>query len=159
MATISLKEMKVIGTLDGSTYHTRKYPKASAQTWSKGQLVYLSSGLLTVVATSGTTVLGLCTETAAATADDTTEYEVIPFTDNLKVVANANGSDTVTAQSDVGEDYGVYVTGNKCYVDPGSTSNVVFSVLDLYPEDAVGDTYGRLILVPKSDACQMNSAG
>ena len=69
MATQTLRQIRIAGSMDGGSPAIKKFPDASTQSFQKGQLVYLASGKVTAVATDGTTVLGIANQAASTTED------------------------------------------------------------------------------------------
>jgi hypothetical protein len=119
----------------------RWYPEAASQSFKKGQFVYLASGKLTACAADPTWIAGMAEADASGTTDT-----AIPITlakRGQQFTVHSNGT---TAVTQVGAHYALAVTSNICYVNVSDVSDTCFIVDDIASDDAVGDTYGRLIV-------------
>jgi len=125
----------------------RYFPEASGQSFKKGQFVYLDAqGKLTACSSDAAGIAGMAMQDASGTANTAIAITVAKQGQQFTLHVTNAGTATTTAYSDVGKQYGLYVAGNICYVDKGDTTNKRFIVVDLAPEDNVGDTNGRLVV-------------
>jgi hypothetical protein len=128
------------------------YPEAASQSFKKGEFVYLVSGKVTVVSStvpSQTKILGLAMQDASGTTDTALAVAIVE-----EGVAFEMNVTTTTAITQVGAVYGLSISSNKHSVAIADTTNTVFKVKAISPRDAVGDTYGRVIVEVLGSRCQ-----
>ena len=155
MATISQVHASLVSKPRGIV----KLPVAAAQTLYIGSLVYLNGGLVTACASDSKSIFGISNQNSASVAVNTS-VEVIPLDELSELEMNVYHStvtSAITANTQVGENYALLVS-TKCYCDIEDTTNVVFSVKRLSKRDAVGDTYGRVIVNVISAYLQKNAS-
>ena len=116
--------------------------EANTQTFVAGDLVYLSSGLVTINAADAT-IFGVAQATSKADSlNRPTPVSVINTSQTW--VAESNAAQTA---ANVGEDYDVVITTANTAVNVGSTDNPAVCVVDLDPRDgAVTASGGRLLV-------------
>lgn len=121
--------------------------EASSQSFLKGQMVYLASGLATVCADDAQTIYGMALADASTAATTTPTVPVLIANPGTEFVMNIyKSSSAVTALSNVGENYAIIISSNKCYCNADDTTNISLVVRELYAADAIGDTYGRVVV-------------
>jgi hypothetical protein len=137
---------------NGSATEERQYPEAASQTFKRGDLVYLSSGKVTVAATagignnvaSGTKVLGIALKDASGATD--TAIPVAIANPNLRwvlPVTHATPASGITAITEVGTAYELERTAApKRAVPIDDTTNTKVVVTAIHPAYAVGEQYG-----------------
>lgn len=167
MATIAKRPVKIAFTLHGGPPLSRTYPEAASQTFKKGEAVYLDgSGHVAEYTASiddGTQrFLGFAAQdghndTTAATSDCAVD---IPSGVVYEGNVTSNGSDQVTAITQVGTLYPMYQdTSNSLIMvdiaDTGAQGDWV-RVIGLSPRDAVGDTNGRVLFTIVPAALQVS---
>ena len=148
-------------TLHGGPPITRSYPEAASQTFKKGEAVYLDANgrvaEYTATVDDGTQrFLGFAAEDGHNdTTAETHECIVyLGFGNVFEANVTANGSDQVTAITQVGTLYPLYqdTTGSRIAIDISDTGGQGdwARILELSPRDAVADTNGRVLftLVP-----------
>jgi hypothetical protein len=133
------------------------FPEAASQTFKKGQAIYLSSGKVAACATDAVLIAGFACQDASGITD--TEIAVAiaqPGTLFEMNIYHSTPASAITAVTDVGTRYGLYVSGNKSYVDKEDLVNLRFVVVALSPKDTVGDTYGRVLAEVGKTYCQLS---
>jgi len=115
------------------------YPEASSQSFAAGDLVYLVSGKVTVVA-ADTDLYGIAGKAASTTAD--TEIPVYIITPEQTYMCEI---DTTSAVAHVGVDYGLNITSGSMAVNQGEESTTSVTVVDLV--DVAGTTSHPRVLV------------
>jgi hypothetical protein len=153
----------------------RWYPMAATQTFKKGEFLSIVSATGYVQAcTADSPITTGCVGMAEADALDlaagangigstTTTGVACPVTiakrgQQFTMMVTSNGTATTTALTDVGAHYSLFVGSSTTnsnyshfhYVDKSDTSNGVFVVDAIAPDDTVGDTNGRLIVEVRS---------
>ena len=117
----------------------QKLPEASGQTFKKGELVYLASGLVTACADSATLVYGRALEDASGTAN--TLIMVEKWDNDTIVQIRLVTSGTALLNSDatvlIGNSFGYNVVSNVGYCDIAITNADLF-VIDSKVLDATG---------------------
>jgi hypothetical protein len=149
MSTITREVAKL-----ASPARTEWYPEASGQSFKKGEFVYLVSGKVTVLpstAQSQVKILGLAMQDASGTVD--TAIAVAIAEEGVLFEMNITST---TAITQVGASYGITITSNKHYVNVSDTTERRFKVKALSPKDAVGDTYGRVLVEVIGQLCQVS---
>ena len=152
MATITAT--RGVPTIPGEI---RWYPMAVSQTFKKGQFLYLdANGRLTACATGAAGIAGMAEASysdalaeAGSASTATTLGVACPITlakrgQQFTLNVCNNGSTAVTAITQIGKKYGLYVASNICYVDTNTTT--AFIVDAIAPDNTLGDTTGRLIV-------------
>lgn len=135
---------------NGSETEERLYPEAATQTFKRGDLVYLSSGSVTVAAgapanvASGTKLLGIALKDASGATG--ASVPVALANPNLRwvlPVTHATPASAATAITQVGATYELERTAaGKWAVPIDDTSNAKVVVTALHPAYAVGEQYG-----------------
>ncbi|MFI5384808.1 MAG: hypothetical protein ACHQ50_01700 [Fimbriimonadales bacterium] len=137
---------------NGSETEERLYPEAASQTFKRGDLVYLASGLVTAAATagvgnnvaSGTKVLGIALKDASGATN--TAVPVAIANPNLRwvlPVTHATPASGVTAVTEVGTTYELERTAaGKWAVPIDDTTNTKVVVSAIHPQYALGEQYG-----------------
>lgn len=131
------------------------YPEAASQSFKKGEFVYLVSGKVTVVpaaVNSQVKIAGMAMQDASGTTD--TAIAIAVAEEGVLFEMNATGA--VTAITQVGGSYNLTITSNKHYIDLSATTFPRFKVKALSPRDAVGDTYGRVLVEVLGSLCQLS---
>jgi hypothetical protein len=140
MATIAKQSAKIVQP--GHVYH---YGESAGCTFIKGEFVYLNAaGQLVVCADDPAVVLGMALEPATGT----TNNAIAVYVAEPGVQFEMNIYSSVTAITMIGHQYSYYhdATNHWAILDNTDTANRVFEVIALSPRDAVGDTYGRVIV-------------
>lgn len=138
MSTITAKTANTMPTTPGEI---RWFPEASDQSFLKGNFVYLVNGKLTECASDAPGIAGIAEADASGTVDTAIPITLAKRGQQFTVHAN-----TATAVAQVGAMYGIVLASSIHYVDISDTTNKRFVVDDIANDDAVGDTYGRLIV-------------
>lgn len=135
----------------------RYFPEAASQSFKKGEFVYLdANGKLNACASDASIIAGMAMQDASGTENTAIAITLAKEGQKFTLHVTNAGSSTTTANSQVGNKYGLYVASNIAYVDVGDTTNKRFIVSDVAPEDTVGDTNGRLIVEVLDDYCQLS---
>ena len=133
------------------------FPEAVSQSFKKGQAVYLVAGKVTVCASDAALIAGFACQDASGVVD--TEIAIAITAPGILFEMNiyhSTPASAITAITDVGTKYGLYVAGNKSYVDKEDTINMRFVVVALSPRDNVGDQYGRVLVEVGKTYCQLS---
>lgn len=138
MSTQTLGKVRVVkGGIDAVVV------EAASQSFKEGQLLSISSGQVSAVASDATGIYAVALSDASGTTNAAIKVKVI-MQDTLLYgnVYHATATSAITARANVGVKYALYVANNKCHVDIGDESNdaVVIVALD---EGEVGDAYGH----------------
>ena len=143
MATRTIQRVTRYGT--GS--NVMKYGEASGQSFKQGELVYLVSGLVTVVAADGQSILGIAQNDASGTAATACYVDVLKSTDWILINAyHATAASAVMTDANVGTvAAGVDTSSNKTVADINAGSNKTFKIIARIPEDSATDIYPRCI--------------
>lgn len=149
MATITLYGVSVQDKKD--TGKVEHYPEAAGQSFKKGEFVYLVSGKVTACGSDATLIAGVSLQDASGVADTLIAIEIAEPGTTFEVNVT-----TTTSVAIVGGQYGLYVASNKHQVDLGDTTNKRFVIRALSKKDAVGDTYGRVIVEVLGVNCQLS---
>lgn len=157
MATIALQRVQLANPKKATI---RAFPEAASQSFKAGEFVYLSSGKVTVCASDTAHILGMAMHDASGTtdadvlvavADGETEFEMNVY--------HATPGSAITAITQIGAEYGLVVASNKHYLDLAETTADAFQIQSLSPKDAVGDTYGRVIVKVLRDVADTGQPG
>jgi hypothetical protein len=136
----------------------RYFPEAASQSFKKGEFVYVGSdGRVAVCSSDAAGIAGMALQDATGTTNTAIAICLAKRGQQFTLHVTNVGSSTTTANTDVGKKYGLYVASNIHYVDKGDTTNKRFIVDDIAPEDAVGDTNGRLIVEVLEGYAQLDS--
>lgn len=148
MSTIMQQSAKLI-----SPAKIEYYPEAASQSFKKGEFVYLVSGKVTVI-TASSRIAGMALQDASTTTD--TAIAVAIAEEGVLFEANVTGA--VTAITNVGVTYGISISSNKHYVDLSVTTLGLarLKIKAISPRDAVGDTYGRVLVEVLGSMCQLS---
>lgn len=141
MATIPKLNMGIVKMVHSQEPIVLTFPEAASQTFKIDEMVYLSGGKVTGCVADPAIIFGLALDDASGTAD--TLIRVVPITADTVLIANLSGT-SVTAQTDIGQRYGLTVASNKWHVDKTDTTNTRVLVIGLDTRDAVGDIAGRV---------------
>lgn len=137
------------------------FPEASGQSYLAGELVYLSGGKITVMATDDQVCLGIAQANWSAT--DTSSPVIVLYPDDkLEItVYHSSSSSAITAVAQVGENYALLSTGNKSYYDIEDTSAVLIRIVGIRKDNVytVGDVYGRAYCHIMGDKLQSGQGG
>lgn len=117
--------------------------EANSQSFLAGQPVYYNSGIA-VVATSGVSVLGIALTAATNTTSSNTTIPVgrIDVDQDWAIKVVNNGTAAYASTATTGTQYGLYTTGNVCYMDVNNTTNKAVTFLEpLKDELGSGATY------------------
>jgi hypothetical protein len=135
---------------NGSETEERLYPEAASQTFKRGDLVYLVSGLVTAAVAvgsnvaSGTKVLGIALKDASGATN--TPVPVAIANSNLRwvlPVTHATPASGVTAVTEVGAAYELERTAaGKWAVPIDDTTNTKVVVTAIHPQYPLGEEYG-----------------
>jgi hypothetical protein len=137
---------------NGSPTEERQYPEAASQTFKRGDLVYLVSGLVTVAATAGvgnnvaagTKVLGIALKDASGTTSAAVPVAIANANFRWTLpVTHATPASAVTANTQVGTAYELERTAAGKWAAPiDDTTNTKVVVTAIHPAYAVGEQYG-----------------
>lgn len=110
--------------------------EANSQTFLAGQMVYYNSGIA-VVATSGTLVLGQALTAGTNTTSSTVKIDVmrVDCNQDWAIKCVNNGTAALASTATVGTRYGLYTTGNVCYMDINNTTNDAVTFLEPIPNE------------------------
>ena len=141
MATIALGPMRSAGN-EQLSEPKDSIKEAASETFKKGAVLGLASGLLSELGADPTNILGV----ALADGQNVTtnpRNEVALAKPGALFIANLSGA-SVTAQTDLGTKYGLVKVGTNWHVDKTDTTNtrVVVRSVDV---DAIGDINGRVV--------------
>lgn len=144
MATIAKQAIEVAKMLHDGPPIVMHFPEAAGQSFALGELVFLSSGKVTIYAGGGV-ILGIALTAASGTAD--TDIAVLIATADTVFRTNKTGTDT-TAVADVGKSFGFTATSAKWHLDESKVgANARALVVGLDTRDAVGDIAGRELFI------------
>ncbi len=123
-----------------------KVAAAGSSSFLKGELVYLSAGVATVVASNGVVVYGIAQEDGPVTATikPSLTVEIIRPDDEIEIICNA----TVT-YANIGVSYAVVRTSNVHYCDVGDTDyDAMVIVRPVYGYDGAFTTKAIVHFLP-----------
>ncbi len=150
MATAPNQIIIPVATISGNNPLELVFKEASSQSFKRGEFVYLDTTgrVAEITSTTPALILGVAAQDATGTAGTDIAVWVANndtiFEGNL---CGASGADKATAQTDVGQRYGIYrdTTNNRSMVD-GSVvgANSRLTIIKHSGKDTVGDTNGRL---------------
>jgi len=112
---------------------------AGTQTFVAGDLVYLASGAVTVIANDDV-IFGVAQEDASGTTGTLLPVSIIS-PEQTWVAA----FDDTTSTDYVGEDYGLNITSDSMSVNLGETTNTAVTIIDLDPRDGA-KSLGRVLI-------------
>lgn len=148
MATIPLRPLSVAKTRHGNSPYTVELPEAASQTFAVGAVLTInSSGYIAEAGADPTSIVGVA---AAPGQNGATaglyKSKIWVADDDSFFIGNLSGS-SVTDLRDVGLSFGLVKSGTKeeWYVDKTDQANRRCIIQQLYPNDAVGDTNGRVL--------------
>lgn len=148
---------KFLRAADGGLPIIREFREADSQSFTAGELVYLSTGYVTVCASDTAQILGIAMKAAT---NVTTGHIQIPVMiirpgDEIKIRSTSGGTDTACAITDIGVNHELYVASNVHYVDLAAESNDRFTIQRLlYKGDqSTADGYWVVVTVCPA-ACQ-----
>lgn len=154
MATKNVRRVEVFHTISGNAPQVIEFPEAASQTFKVGDLLYLVAGYATSLTgvTNPAVILGVALAAGNnGTAGQYSTPVAIANRDTLFGMTIASGAGTTTtAITQVGHTYGITEASSIWRVDvakfdaTGGNSRV--NVVRLHPEDAVGDTSGRVVV-------------
>lgn len=150
MSTITARTSNTRPTSPGEI---RWFPEAADQTFVKGNFVYLINGKLTECASDAPGIAGIAEADASGTTNTAIPITLAKRGQQFTVHAN-----TTTAVTQIGAKYGIVLASSIHYVDIADTTNQRFVVDDIANDDAVGDTYGRLIVEVCKGFAQLDSS-
>jgi len=127
------------------------YKESASLTAVQGNLVYLTGGYLTECGADPAIILGVLAEDGSNGSEGANSAGVWLALPGTIFVAEGT---TTTAQTQVGEDYGVALESSVWRVDTGDTGNVRVNVIALDPRDAAGTDEGRYHVTFISSASQ-----
>lgn len=141
----AMDTVKIWYGANGSETEERWYPEASGQSFKRGDLVFLSSGSVTVAVATGSNVAGGTKVLGIALKDaSTTPGQPVPV-----VIANPNlrwvlpvstssggiGNSANVAASDIGTAYELsHIAAGKWAVDKNATANAKVVVTAIHPQ-------------------------
>ena len=134
--------------IDGSPPVIWTLPEAASQTFVAGDLVYRSSGYITVCGSDPSQILGMVMEDGHNdSSDGTYDVNVLVATEATlfysSVYHSVAGNCKIEA-TDLGTKYGLVASSNKWLVDKTDTSNTRCRVQKFY--DALATTNGRVLI-------------
>ena len=151
-------------TLIGGPQLSKKYPEGASQTFVKGEAVYLTGGYVTEFTTGvdngSQRFLGFAAEDAHNSTAGAYSVEVWVGPDNeFEANATAAGSNQVTALTQIGTKYPLYLDATNAIVmvdiaDTGSKIDCA-RVIKVDERTAVGETNGRIRFHLTRDALQV----
>jgi hypothetical protein len=126
--------------------------EANSQSFKAGQLVYLNSGAVTVVADGGTAVMGIAMKDATNVSSGNIEIPIMVIEPGDSIIAriyNSNTSAHVLSSSPVqGVNYGIVSVSNVTYVNYYNTTNDVFVFIEpVYDQLGVATYWGKFKLI------------
>ncbi len=116
--------------------------EANSQSFKGGQLVYYGSGV-TVVATSGTKILGVALTDATNTTSGNVKIDIQRITpeQDWAIRVTNNGTNAYASTATQMTKYGLYVTSNVCYMDVNNTTNDAVTFLEPILDENGDSTY------------------
>jgi len=152
MATFAgLYKCRVKKMLDGSIPPVQTFYEASSQTWVVGDLVYRSSGYVTICGADPSQILGIAKAAGANGTQGTITTEVNIITADTLIemqVHHTTPANAVIEAADHGKLYGIAVgTGSSAgvwYVDKNETSNTRVRVVEFV--DALATANGKVLV-------------
>jgi len=144
-------------TFRGGAEETGLLVEAASQSFKAGALLQLSSGKFAIaVGTEGTPSLIAAQAMADATGTTNADIFVAPISPLDIFVMNVyhgTAASAITALSQLGTAYGIKLVSGKWHVDIETTtvedathSDARVNVIGFWPEDAIGDIYGRVLV-------------
>ena len=156
MATITLRQMRCVrrhkGAGAGGAEETGGYGEAASQSYGAGGLVYRDSGGDIAVATATSLILGQARKAATGTTAQNAEVDIIHPEDEFVMNCTNDGTASATVDTDLGKCFGIKIVSGNVYLDQAiledATNGDIVRVkaIQLWPEDALGDTGGRYVV-------------
>lgn len=146
MATQNLGHIEVVGTISGNAPQMWNFEMATTQTIYKGSVISLNAtgyGIIAIV--DEDKIVGVAMEPVVSTSANESISIAIANSDTIfrANVYAAAAADAITSRVIVGHTYDLTPISNQWHVD--LTQNTPrCQILRLDPDDAVGDTYGRV---------------
>lgn len=114
--------------------------EAASQNYKKGDLLYLGSGIVTECGADPALIYAQAEDDATGVTG--AQAFVAPIHPDDVFIANVS---TTTAAGDFGTEYGIAQDSDGVWiVDKGDTTAKRVRVIGFFPEDLLGDTYGRV---------------
>lgn len=136
---------KVAYTLSGGPPARIWYPIAASQTLHKGDMVYLSSGQVTIATSSTTSLLGVIDQDCSGLPANTL-VPVLVGDGNTVFEGQCSGSSSYAL---LGTAVGIEGTTGQMEVDEDGTTGVI-QIIQLHPEDEIGANGRVRFLIRKS---------
>ncbi len=159
MAVQPIRACEVVGTISGNSPQTLELLEAAGQSYKAGDALALNAQGYAVKAVANgnaigeaVTIRGIARKAGQNKASDGAKtLAYVPNDDTIFAMSVYHSTDAnaVTALSDIGRIYGLFVDSNGILrVDKSSSpaNAPKVRVLALHPGDAVGDKYGRLLV-------------
>ena len=156
MATRTKEGIKRVGLASRVFY----YPEAAAQTFKKGQILYLdTAGRVNVLADAGVLAIGIAMQDATGTTDTRLAVDVIMPGDVFEVTCyHATAASAVAADSTVGDPYQFISVSNVTYLNKAGTSTNLFQIIGRNERDSATDVYPRLFVTVINATIQATGA-
>lgn len=155
--------MSTVRTLTCARYHSGKkvirwLPEKASESFKIGQFVKLdlTTGRIEACASDDIVCVGIAAKDASGTVD--TKCPVIlalPETNFAVSCYHATPSSAITAQTQVGNKYELYVGSNLCHCDIAASTNKFFHVQQISNRHDVGDRYGDMVVKILTDVAQL----
>lgn len=135
------------GRLSAPNYTYPYLYEGTTQSYSANDALMMSSGTVVIATSASNAGVWLGISTTAAVGDSASAVNCELFAPNQVWVANVyhtSGGSAITATTQVGVAYDIVVASGNLYVDIEHTTDAIVRVLGFYPDDTIGDTYGRV---------------
>lgn len=145
MATIAKQPAQVQEVEKARTEH---YPEAASQSFKAGQPVYLDgAGKVTACVFNSALIAGFVRQDASGVVDTMIAVAIPrPGVVMEMNVCGAAGASAVTALTNPGTKYEIYIANNMCHVNTAAVTASRVRVIALSKKDTVGDEYGRVLV-------------
>lgn len=145
----AIEKVNIWSQGNGAPIEQRDYPEAASQTFKRGELVYLSSGKVTVAVAddtdvaSGTKVLGIALRDASGTTDTAIPVALANPLFRWVLPVSNDGATQTTAVTQVGVAYELHKhTNGKWSCNINGTTDTKVVVTALHPQYAAGEAFG-----------------
>lgn len=164
MASIAKSVCFAKQTIHGSPAREERFPEAAAQTFKKGEIVYLLDGYVTECGDNPAAILGVAAEdghNSTTAGDDNVAVTLAEPTTLfcMNIASSTSFGSRTLAQIYLGRVCVLLrdTTNSKLYCDPATLGSNARVIVDKFV-DEVGDVNGRVLVRFKSTAYQLASS-
>lgn len=138
------------------------FQEDASETFKAGDIVVIEgdTGQIRIAASGDADILGISLKDASGIQGTEIPVQLIlPGQVLMSSVYHGTAASAITVQTQVGSTFDLYVTSHTAYVDISATTDNIFRIQRLVPEDAVGTQYGRVLFTVVPEALQFGGSG